>query len=246
MKTTFFKIACVLLMMTIVNKSFAGNKPGRQEYTQLTWINSFYKIEAHGNVRLHLLYGEKNKVEMSGNYYNQNALVQVENGILRITCYHAERLDVWVTANDLRALDAYDNVLVQSEGKFSALELDVNLFNKAKADLDLDCCYSNIKLNDKSMADISGTAMQSQIDANYAATLNSADFNAGQLSENRIAPIWETRFEFAGAERPDGLSDVADDLQPLTVRSDSTTSGSKGVNIPSCVQAFKISQVLVN
>jgi len=104
MKTTFLKIAALLLMLTAVKNSLAANSANRKEYAELTWIRDFYKIEAHGNVRLHLLSGEKSKVEMNSTYYDYNALVQVENGVLRITCYRAERLNVWIMINDLRAL----------------------------------------------------------------------------------------------------------------------------------------------
>jgi len=126
---------------------------------------------------------------MNSSYFDHNALVQVEDGVLRITCYRTERLNVWITVDDLRALSAYDNVLVQTEGKFSAMEFEVELFNNAKADLNLDCFAANVKLHDRSMADISGTAMESDLTSNYAATLNSANFTADQLSTERIDPI---------------------------------------------------------
>jgi hypothetical protein len=153
MKTNFLKIA-TLLFMLIAGKTFAENPNKVQSYTELTWIPKFYKIEIHGNVELHLLPGDKCKVEMNSTYFDHNALVQVENGLLRITCYRTERLNVWVTADDLRAIAAYDNVLVQTEGTFSGIELDVELFNTAKANLNLDCFATNVKLNDRSMADI--------------------------------------------------------------------------------------------
>src|ERR1700750_1021007 len=103
MKTTFLKIATAVLLLTAGVKSYAA----APEFTKLTWLSNFYKVQVHGNVRLHLLQGEKNGVEMAGNYFNHNALLQVENGVLRITCYRTECLDVWVTVYDLNALEAY-------------------------------------------------------------------------------------------------------------------------------------------
>jgi Putative auto-transporter adhesin, head GIN domain len=243
MKTSFLKTAALLLMLTVARNSFAANSGSRQAFTELTWINNFHKIEIHGNVQLHLLSGEKCKVEMNSTYYNHNALAQVENGVLRITCYRTERLNVWVTVNDLRMLSAYDNVLVQTEGKFSALELEVNLFNKAKAELNLDCFCTNIKLNDRSMADISGTATESDLASNYAATLNSTNFTANQISSERIAPISETQIEFVGFRGTALLSDITG-VKELK----SSTGATKQIefDIPDEVECISITQGLVN
>jgi len=211
MKINVLKIAALLLLLTAGKTSFAENSDKDQSYSELTWIHRFYKIEVHGNVQLHLLSGDQSKVAMNITYFDHNALVQVEDGVLRITCYRAERLNVWVTADDLRVLFAYDNVLVQTEGKFSGLELDVELFNKAKAELNLDCFAANVKLNDRSMADITGTANVSDLTSNYAATLNSVNFSADQRFEKRIAPIWETHIEFLGTTGYDALTNLTEE-----------------------------------
>ncbi len=242
MKTTFFKIATVLLILIAATNSFAANPVNTRKYTGLNWITGFYKIEVHGNVQLHLITGEKTKIEMNSNYYNHNALVQVENGILRITCYRAERLNVWVTVNDLRALSAYDNVIVQSEGKFSSLEFEVELFNKAKANLDLDCYSANIKLNDHSLADISGTATESELAINYAATLNSANFLAEQLSCSRVAPVWETNIAFERNTDTDLIDNLTGDNKELQFSS----ASKKPIkfDIPSGIASFQITQRL--
>ncbi|WP_214072565.1 DUF2807 domain-containing protein [Mucilaginibacter sp. dw_454] len=242
MKTTLLTIATLLLMLTAANNSFAANSGNHQEYTELTWINHFYKIEVHGNVQLHLLSGEKNRVEMNSTYYDHNALVQVENGVLRITCYRTERLQVWVTVDDLRALSAYDNVLVQTEGRFSTLEIDVELFNKAKADLNLDCFATNIKLNNQSMANISGTAIESELISNYAATLNAANFTADETVMKRIAPIWETRIAFVDPD-PDPLTDMAGTKE---LRLFSNAANPIKLDIPAGVNTLYITQNLIN
>jgi hypothetical protein len=250
MKTTFLKIATLLFMITVGNRSFAANSGNAQQYTELTWINNFYKVEVHGNVQLHLVSGEKSKVEMSGTYYDHNALVQVEDGVLRITCYRKERLDVWVTVNDLHALSAYDNVLVQTEGKFSDLELYVELFNNAKADLDLDCCSANIKLSDRSIANISGRAIESELVSNYGATLNSTNFSANEISKERIAPMWEMRIEFIGC-LGEPSSGSMDDNQPRVatvkeLRFPLASTKQIKLDIPADVNAITITQSLVN
>jgi hypothetical protein len=201
MKTTFLKIVMALIILTAGTKIYAADP----EFTKLTWLHSFSKIEAHGNVHLHLLQGEKNGVEIKGTYFDHNALLQVENGVLRITCYRAQRLDVWITLYDLNAIDAYDNVLVDTYGKLSLIDLSVELFNKAKANLNLDCFATHIKLNDNSLADISGTAIDSDMAVNYASTLNSNGFFADQISSRRIEPVQSGRLQYAESGTGDDL-----------------------------------------
>lgn len=251
MKTSFLKIAAVVLMMTGAKASLASDTVNGQNYTDLTWINNFDRIEVHGNVQLHLISGEKNRVEMSDSYFDHNALVQVEKGVLRITCYREQRLNVWVTAADLRQLDAYDNVQVQSEGKFSALELDLALHNQAKADLDLDCITANVKLNDKSMADISGYAVEGELISNYAATLNCENFKTEYESALRINPILETTVTLA-ADTPDqSFFTLPDDDQRATGNKKEirfTTASKKPVNldIPKDVQSVTLTHAVIN
>jgi len=240
MKTNFLKIATLVLMLTATNNLFAANSGSRQEYTELTWISNFSKIEVRGNVQLHLLSGGKNKVEMNSNYYGQNALVQVENGVLRITCYRKERLNVWVTIDDLRALYAYDNVLVQTEGRFSTIDFNVELFNNAKADLNLDCFATDIKLNDRSMANISGTAIESELTSNYAATLNATNFTADEIAMKRIAPVWETRIAFVDT---DPLSEMTEAKE---VRFSITSASSIQFDMPAGVNVINITRTLIN
>lgn len=251
MKRTFLKIATLLFLLAAGKASFAKVSDKGQSYTELTWIHKFYKIEVHGNVQLHLLSGDKCIVEMNSTYFDHNALVQVEDGVLRITCYRTETLNVWVTTDDLRVLSAYDNVLIQTEGKFSAIELDVELFNKAKADLDLDCIAANVKLNDRSMADIKGTAMASDLTSNYAATLNTTSFSADQLAKERIDPIWETRIEFLGTTNYDSLTSLPDEQPgPLSgmneLRFSSLSSKPIQLKIPANVDRIKLTTSVVN
>ena len=213
MKTTFLKIATVLLLLAAGTKIYAAVP----EFTKLSWIHNFSKIEAHGNVHLHLLQGDANGVEIKGTYFDHNALLQVENGVLRITCYRAERLDVWITLYDLSAIAAFDNVLVDTYGKLSLIDLSVELFNKAKADLNLDCFATHIKLNDNSQADLSGTAMEGDLAVNYASTLNSTGFLADQISRKRMEPVQSTQVAYAFSGTSDDLFSLISKESQLTV-----------------------------
>jgi hypothetical protein len=204
MKTALLKIVTVLLLISAGNKTLAATNSTSSAWTTLPWITNFYKIEAHGNVEVHLICGDKNRVEINNTYYDHNALLQVEHGVLRVTCYNRARLQVWITVNDLRSLSAYDNVLVMSEGKFSAIDFDLELNNNAKATMDLDCCCAEITLNDRAKADIKGTTTEGDLSVNYAATLNKSSFMAYQLSSKRIdaAPQIPIQYAVSGGSNP--------------------------------------------
>src|ERR1700712_3947469 len=126
----------------------------------LTGISAINKIEVHGNVQLYVSDGATDQVKVYNKYYGESALVQNKNGVLRITSYKAEKLVVWVTANDLRSISAYDNAEVKSFGKLSKIELDVYLHNNASAKLNLEAYNANLTLNDHSQGDLTGTADQ--------------------------------------------------------------------------------------
>jgi hypothetical protein len=190
MKTTTLSIATVLLIVFSVNtNTFAAGKANKEAVTNLTEVTSINQIEVHGNVELYITSGESDKVKVYDSYYNQNALVQEQNGTLRIASYKNEKLVVWVTVNNLHAISAYDDASVNSFGKFSALELNLSLNNNATANFDMDCGNANIAVNDNAKANITGYAAESYMVVNQSATINATNFVADERTQKRITPV---------------------------------------------------------
>ncbi|RKR83081.1 hypothetical protein BDD43_3282 [Mucilaginibacter gracilis] len=195
MKTKILSIATILFVVfSISSKSFAVSN-NNDVTTTLTDMSNINKIEVHGNVQLFISNGVSDKVKVYDSYYSQNALVQEQNGVLRISSYKAEKLVVWVTVADLRGISAYDNATVESFGKFSGLDFNLSLNNNASASFDMDCAEANIALNDDAKANISGMASESSIVVNQAATLNSTQFYAERLTQKRITPVVTAKVE---------------------------------------------------
>lgn len=192
MKTKFLSIATILfLTVSVSSKTFAANQKDSNlteaaAATMLDNMSSISKIEVHGNVQLYVTNGLSDKVKVYDSYYSQNALVQEQNGVLRISSYKNEKLVVWVTVNDLKAISAYDNASVESFGKFSALEFNLSLNNNATANFDMDCVEAKIAVNDTAKANISGFASQTALVVNQAATINAGQLSAGKLTTQRI------------------------------------------------------------
>src|ERR1700761_7700169 len=133
MKTRILSIiAIVIVVLGITNLSYAATS-NAAVVTTLTGISAINKIEVHGNVELFISDGNADQVKVYNKYYSESALVQSNNGLLRISSYTAEKLIVWVTAADLRSVSAYDNSTVKSFGDLSKIEFSVDLHNTASA-----------------------------------------------------------------------------------------------------------------
>ncbi|MDR3695773.1 GIN domain-containing protein [Mucilaginibacter sp.] len=180
MKTLILTIAiAVSTLFGISQTTYAST--GTQQVTQLTDVSNISEIEVHGNVQLYLSDGNINQVKVYNNYYAENALVQDENGVLRITSYSPEKLMVWVTANQLAKLSAYDNAEVKSFGKLSTIDLDVKLFNNASAKLDMDTFSASFSLEGCTTAELTGKITNGNIQYTHASTLNTTGLDVSHL-----------------------------------------------------------------
>jgi hypothetical protein len=187
MKTTVFTIAAILGLAfgtANLSKAAVNNDDAAVVLTNVSKIN---KIEIHGNVEVFVSAGNEDKVKVYNHYYAENALVQSQNGVLRISSYTAEKLVVWVTANQLQSISAYDNAAVESFGKLSGIALDVDLHNHATAKLELNSYSADINVNDNAKVELTGSVTECEL--NYAAgsTVNRANFTAEQLTHTSKA-----------------------------------------------------------
>ncbi|HEX8020528.1 GIN domain-containing protein [Mucilaginibacter sp.] len=159
MKTTILTIAASLVLaLGVSTAANAATKIDNGAAVVLNNVSKISKIEVRGNVEVYVSAGENDNVKVYNKYYSESALVQNNNGTLRITSYKNEKLVVWVTANDLKTINAYDNAEVKSFGKLTALDLSVNLYNNASAKLNVDAYAATVNVNDKAKAEFTGTA----------------------------------------------------------------------------------------
>ncbi len=172
MKTKFLTlITLVTLTIATTSATFANTK-AKTNTTVLDNINRITSIEAHGNVEILVTNGSKDGVEVLDTYYDQNALVQNEDGVLRVSSYKADKLVIMVTVTDLRGISASDNAMVKSYGRFSSLDLKVELNDNAAAELKIDAFVAKFTINDRAKADISGTIEHYQLNYSRSSTVN--------------------------------------------------------------------------
>ena len=188
MKTAIITVFTALsLTAGIANSTQAATvKDDANTYTVLTDISAINKIEVHGNVELYVSDASSDQVKVYNKYYSESALVQSKNGVLRISSYKAEKLVVWVSASDLRAISAYDNAEVKSFGNISKIEFDVDLHDNAKAKLNLDTFTASLTVKDNAKADLAGSANQLNLYRDIESNVKSNNFSAAHYVENKM------------------------------------------------------------
>lgn len=174
MKTQILTIAAIftLALGTVTSTKAAVNNNNDETSTVLTNVSKINKIELHGNVELYVSDGNTDQVKVYNKYYSESALVQSQNGTLRISSYTDKKLVVWVTANDLQSIVANDNSQVKSFGTLNKLDLEVTLNNTASADLNLEAYKASISVNDHAKANISGNINDYKLQQDQSATVN--------------------------------------------------------------------------
>jgi len=189
MKKTILTAAIALTTVFGISLSASAITGSKTEIsTTLTEVSNINQIEARGNVQLYLTTGNQDKVTVYNNYYADNALVQQQNGALRITSYAADKLVVWVTVNDLSKLSAFDGAQVKSFGKFSALDLTIDLHNNAFAQLDMETYNTSVTLTGHAGANLSGSAQSSTLQYDRSSYLNTTAFIAESVTEKVLPP----------------------------------------------------------
>ena len=193
MKTRIASIITMFVVVLGISKTTYAAPVNNAAVTTLTGISAFNKIEVHGNVELFISDGSSDQVKVYNKYYSESALVQSAKGVLRITSYNTEKLVVWVTANDLRSIAAFDNAEVRSFGDISKIEFAVELHNNASAKLNFEAYSANVIVNDQAKADLSGHATEFSLNRAIASNVNNNNFSAVNFIEKKNTIPAETK-----------------------------------------------------
>ena len=138
MKTTIKNLIAAGITATVLLGTAIAAKAdvAPTKSTVLSSIKNINKIAISGNVELILVQGTEENVKVYNDYYASNALVQHENGQLRISSFGKEKLTVVVHVKNLSAIAAADQSTVKTYGRFDLLNLSIALKDQAKADID--------------------------------------------------------------------------------------------------------------
>lgn len=193
-------VAVMIMAVVTTTNTYANVNNNNEEATNvLTNVSKINKIEVHGNVELYVSDGTADQVKVYNKYYSEGALVQGQNGVLRIASYKNQKLVVWVTAADLQSITAYDNAEVKSFGKLQKVNLEVNLYNTATADLNVEAYIATVNVNDNAKVNLTGNVNDYNLTCSQPANVTHKDFialNTTAKTSNIIAKA--TQSELAG------------------------------------------------
>ncbi|RZK41627.1 MAG: hypothetical protein EOO90_10610 [Pedobacter sp.] len=153
-------ISTVLATVVLTSSAFAATdiQKSTNAVTVLNQVKNIKKLMVSGNVEVFIVQSPVESVKVYDTYYSKNALVQQEDGVLRISSYQKEKLQVAVYVNDISSIQASDNATVRTFGKVSFLSLDLILKDKASADMDLNTVSLYTSVRDNASLNLSGSS----------------------------------------------------------------------------------------
>lgn len=191
MKTSIKNLfAVALASLVLTSSAFAATPIKPNQVTVLNQVKNISKIEVKGNVEVILVQAPVESVKVYDSYYAKNALVQQQNGVLRISSFQKETLTVAVYVRNLASIEAADNSSITTLGKVNFLSLDVVLTGKAKADLNASTVSLTTVVKDNATLNLSGYTTELHANMGANANLNLAQFKADCSNVNSIAPVY--------------------------------------------------------
>lgn len=186
-KTLF---AATLALVVLSSSAFASSEvKDNNNVTVLNQVKNISKIEVKGNVEVILVQAPTESVKVYDSYYSKNALVQQQDGVLRISSFQKETLTVAVYVRNLAAIDAEDNASIKTYGKVNFLSLNIDLKGKATADINASTVNLYTSVKDSANLKLSGNTSEHYAVLGTKAKMSMDQFAAESTSVNTVAPV---------------------------------------------------------
>ncbi|MEJ5994075.1 DUF2807 domain-containing protein [Pedobacter sp. Du54] len=182
-------IAAVLTTVVLTSSAFASTdeQKNTNTVTILNQVKNINKLVVSGNVEVFIIQAPTESVKVYDSYYSKNALVQQEQGVLRISSFEKETLKVAIYVNNLSSIQASDNASVKTFGKVSFLSLDVLLKDKASAAINASTISLFTSVKDSASLTLSGTTEDHTAVLGSVAKMSMNQFAAVSSSVSSIA-----------------------------------------------------------
>ena len=190
MKTSIKNLIAATFTLVVLMSATIVTKADDNKVTVLTDVKKVNKINVSGNVELILVQSATERVKVYDNYYTNNALVQQKDNELRVSSYNAEKLTVVVYVSNLSSITASENATVKTFGKFSALDLAINLTDNAKAELNTNTISLNTNVRGNADLTLTGSTLEYNALINNISKVNMNAFIAETSSirsQNAVA-----------------------------------------------------------
>lgn len=182
--------ATALILVVLTGSAFASTSNSSNNVTVLNQVKNINKIVVSGNVEVLLIQAPVESVKVYDSYYAKNALVQQQEGELRISSFDKQTLTVAVYVRELSTIELKDNSSVKTYGKVNFLNLDVILKGSAKADIDANTISLTTTVKDNANLELSGSTTDYYAVLSSNAKMNMDQFKAENISVNSIAPVY--------------------------------------------------------
>lgn len=183
-------VAATLAMISLGTSAFAAGPVQDKNVTVLNQVQHMKKIEVNGNVEVILVQAPVESVKVYDNYYSKNALVQEENGVLRISSFRKQTLTVAVYVRDLSAIEASGNAKIKTSGKVNFLSLAITLKGNASADIDANTVEMYTAVEDNASLNLAGNASSHYALLGSQGKLSMDQFNAQSSTTKAMAPVF--------------------------------------------------------
>jgi len=183
-------VALTLTGVVLTGSAFTSKATeNTQQVTVLGEVKKVNKINVSGNVELILVQSADESVKVYDNYFSKNALVQQKNGELRISSFNKKTLTVVVYVSNLNEISASNNATVRTVGKFSTLDLDVNLKDNATAKLNTNTISLSTNVSGNANLTLTGSTTAYDAVLGNIAKVNTDQFVAESTSikSNNVA-----------------------------------------------------------
>ena len=182
-------IASLLTTVVLTGSAFASSDEPKNSntITVLNQVKNISKLVVSGNVEVFLIQASTESVKVYDSYYSKNALVQQEQGVLRISSFQKETLKVAVYGNNISSIQASDNATVKTFGKVSFLSLDVILKDKATANIEANTVSLYTSVIDSASLTLSGSTEDHTAVLGSVAKMSMNHFTAASSSVSSIA-----------------------------------------------------------
>lgn len=185
---TLFATALTLVVLT--GSAFASTDLKESNVTVLSQMKNISKIEVKGNVEVILVQAPVESVKVYDSYYSKNALVQQNDGVLRISSFQKETLTVAVYVRNLSTIEAGDNAVISTYGKINFLGLAVNLSGNAKATINANTIDLTTDLRDNSSLNLGGSTTAYFATLGSKAQMSLENFTATSSKINHNLPVY--------------------------------------------------------
>ena len=195
MKNSIKAISTLLLTLVIgTSTGFTSIAAKAEDISAAAPISKVTNLEVSGNVDVIIVQSTTERVM---DYDHSKASVQQEGATLKLTSLKHEKVSIVVYVSNLFSIKAKDVAKVSTFGRFSLLDLNVQLSDFASADINASVINLRTSVNDHSKLKLAGDAVQYSGSLSALATVSLDQFKSESTTVTGIVPTYVTAKRFA-------------------------------------------------